>query len=239
MCAEGGRGSSRGAAVVVLKKCAPALWPQLPWQRHIKHLSPNRTTERRPYFNQQWQGAATASSALSLTLLHPFVPMSPLFSVLFIFIFFKLLGSPRCCGPSTHNQRLPCIRLLARVCCFWFSVIVCFCKSHYIFRAPRVSPEAGTVKSSAWEANFACKQKSHYGEEDGEDKQHIRGSDHCVVRQLVWLPSHLVDIEAYGEDECRHAEQDHWKEGAREIMSVHFTLTYTPVFILMCLNQNM
>lgn len=102
---------------------------------------------------------------------------------------------------------------------------MCFCKSHYIFRASRVSPEAGTVKSSAWEANFACKQKSHYGEEDGEDKQHIRGSDHRVVGQLVWLSSHLVDIEAYGEDECRHAEQDHWKEGAREIMSVHFTHT--------------
>lgn len=72
------------------------------------------------------------------------------------------------------------------------------------------------VESSAREANFACKQKSHYGEEDGEDKQHIRGTDHRVVGQLVWLTSHLVDIEAYGEDESRHAEQDHWKESERK-----------------------
>lgn len=41
ICAEGsrtgGRESSRGVAVVVLKKCAPALWPRLPWQQRIKH----------------------------------------------------------------------------------------------------------------------------------------------------------------------------------------------------------
>lgn len=72
------------------------------------------------------------------------------------------------------------------------------------------------VESSAWEANFAGKQQSHYSEEDGEDKQHIRGAHHRVVGQFVRLASHLVYIEAYGEDECRHAEQDHWKEGARE-----------------------
>lgn len=90
---------------------------------------------------------------------------------------------------------------------------MCFCKSHEIFRASYVSPEAGTVESSAWEANFACKQKSHYGEEDGEDKEHVRGADHCVVGQLVRLASHLVDIEAYGEDERRHAEEDHTSEG--------------------------
>lgn len=69
------------------------------------------------------------------------------------------------------------------------------------------------VESSAREANFACKQKSHYGEEDGEDEQHIRGTDHRVVGQLVWLTSHLVDIEAYWEDESRHAEQDHSSKG--------------------------
>jgi len=79
----------------------------------------------------------------------------------------------------------------------------------------------GTVNSSAWEANFACKQQSHYGEEDGEDKQHVRGADHCVVGQLVRLTSHLVNIEAYGEDECRHAEEDHWKEGTRENVLVY------------------
>lgn len=65
------------------------------------------------------------------------------------------------------------------------------------------------VVSSAWEAHFARKQKSHYGEEDGEHKQHIRGADHCVVGQLVRLASHLVDIESYGEDERCHAEKDH------------------------------
>lgn len=102
---------------------------------------------------------------------------------------------------------------------------MCFCKSRKIFRASRVSPEAGTVEPSAREANFACKQKSHYGEEDGEDEQHVRGADHCVVGQLVRLASHLVDIEAYGEDERRHTEQDHWKEGARETMLVYCTLT--------------
>lgn len=65
------------------------------------------------------------------------------------------------------------------------------------------------MQSSAWEADFAGKQKSHYGEEDGEDKEHVRGAHHRVVGQLVRLPPHLVDIEAYGEDERRHAEQDH------------------------------
>lgn len=79
---------------------------------------------------------------------------------------------------------------------------------------------------SAWEANFACKQKSHYGEEDGEDKQHVRGADHCVVGQLVRLASHLVNIEAYGKDERRHAEQDHWKEGVREKMLAYRTLKH-------------
>lgn len=76
-----------------------------------------------------------------------------------------------------------------------------------------MSPEASTFVSSAWEANFACKQKSHYGEEDGEDEQHIRRAYHCVVGQLVRLAPHLVDIEAYGEDERRHAEQDHASKG--------------------------
>lgn len=80
------------------------------------------------------------------------------------------------------------------------------------------------VKSSAWEANFACKQQSYYGEEDGEDKQHVRGADHRVVGQLVRLASHLIYIEAYGEDERRHAEQDHWKERSeREKKLVHCT----------------
>lgn len=93
-----------------------------------------------------------------------------------------------------------------------------------------------TVESSAREANFACKQKSHYGEEDGEDKQHIRRAHHRVVGQLVRLASHLVDIEAYGEDERRHAEQDHWREGAREEMLVYGHLLVIPMSSC-CLTQ--
>lgn len=111
---------------------------------------------------------------------------------------------------------------------FWTEFVVFDFQSLCVFvnpitfsEPPGVSPEAGNGESSAWEANFACKQKSHYGEEDGEDKQHVRGADHCVVGQLVRLASHLVDIEAYGEDERRHAEQDHWKEGAKEKMLVY------------------
>lgn len=68
---------------------------------------------------------------------------------------------------------------------------------------------------SAREANLAREQESHYSEEDGEDEQHVRGADHRVVGQLVRLPPHLVDVEAYGEDERRHAEQDHWEEEGR------------------------
>lgn len=91
---------------------------------------------------------------------------------------------------------------------------VCFVNPVKIFRASRFSPRGGPrFESSAREANFACKQKSHYGEEDGEDEEDVRGADHRVVGQLVRLASHLVDIEAYGEDECRHAEQDHAGEG--------------------------
>lgn len=67
-------------------------------------------------------------------------------------------------------------------------------------------------ESSAWEANLSCKQQSHYGEEDGEDKEDVRGAHHRVVGQLVWLTSDLVDVEAYWEDERCHAEQDHCKE---------------------------
>lgn len=80
------------------------------------------------------------------------------------------------------------------------------------------------IKSSAREANFACKQQSNYGEEDGENKQHVRGADHCVVGQLVGLTSHFIDIEAYWKDERRHAEQDHWKETEREKMLVRMII---------------
>lgn len=83
---------------------------------------------------------------------------------------------------------------------------------------PGSSPEGSVVESSTREANFSCKQQSHYGEEDGEDEEHIRGAHHRVVGQLVRLASHLVDIEAYGEDERRHTEQDHCKQREREKM---------------------
>lgn len=72
------------------------------------------------------------------------------------------------------------------------------------------------VQSSARETNFPCKQQSNYSEEDGEDEEHVRRADHRVVGQLVRLTSHLVDIEAYWEDERCHAEQDHWREGVGE-----------------------
>lgn len=83
----------------------------------------------------------------------------------------------------------------------------------YVFQASCVSPEAGADESSAREANFACKKQPHYSEEDGEDEQHIRRADHRVIGKFVRLASHLVYVEAYGEDECRHAEQDHAGEG--------------------------
>lgn len=75
-----------------------------------------------------------------------------------------------------------------------------------------VSPNPlGSGPPSAREANFAGEQESNYGEEDGEDEEHVRGAHHRVVGQLVRLAPHLVDVEAYGEDERRHAEQDHWQ----------------------------
>lgn len=75
---------------------------------------------------------------------------------------------------------------------------------------------AASVESSAWKADLPCKQQSYYSEEDGEDEQHVGGANHRVVGQLVGLAPHLVDIEAYGEDERRHAEQDHCGDGGRE-----------------------
>lgn len=68
-------------------------------------------------------------------------------------------------------------------------------------------------RSSAREADFSCKQQSHYGEENRQNEEHIRGAHHGVVRKLVRLASHFIDIETYGEDQRRHAEQDHSSEG--------------------------
>lgn len=84
-------------------------------------------------------------------------------------------------------------------------------------RRSGVASPLGSGPPSAGEANFAGEQESHYGEEDGEDEEHIGGAHHRVVGQLVRLAPHLVDVEAYGKDERRHAEQDHWrKEEERE-----------------------
>lgn len=78
--------------------------------------------------------------------------------------------------------------------------------------SPRGWRPLGSGPPSAGEANFAGKQESHYGKEDGKDEEHVRGAHHRVVGQLVRLAPHLVDVEAYGEDERRHAEQDHWRK---------------------------
>ena len=62
---------------------------------------------------------------------------------------------------------------------------------------------------SAWQTHLTGKQESHYGEEDGEDEEHVGGAHNSVVGEFVGLAPYLIDVEAYGKDECRHAEQDH------------------------------
>lgn len=62
---------------------------------------------------------------------------------------------------------------------------------------------------SAGQAYLTSKQQSHYGEEYGQNKEYIGRADHCVVGQLIWLSSNLIDVEADWEDESSHTEQDH------------------------------
>lgn len=62
---------------------------------------------------------------------------------------------------------------------------------------------------STWQADLACKQESHYGEEDGQDEEDVGGAHHGVVGKLIRLTSNFLDIEAHWEDEGGHAEQDH------------------------------
>lgn len=135
--------------------------------------------------------------------LHP--PRSLSFSVLFIYFY----------RPLTQNQRLPPVKFVVldfQTLSSVFVVVVVVVVNPQTFPGPLASVRRRARSSpSAREADFAREQKSHYGEEDGEHEEHVRGADHRVVGQLVRLPSHLVDIEAYGEDERRHAEQDHWK----------------------------
>lgn len=96
---------------------------------------------------------------------------------------------------------------------------MCFYKIPLNPQSPPPSRQSGGGgrhgRLSAWEAHLAREQESHYSEENGEHKQHVRGADHRVVGQLVRLAPHLIDVEAYGEDERRHAEQDHWEEEVR------------------------
>lgn len=97
-----------------------------------------------------------------------------------------------------------------------FSVFVCSYKIPLNPQSPPVVSLGGRHgRLSAREAHLAREQESHYSEENGEHKQHVRGADHRVVGQLVRLAPHLIDVEAYGEDERRHAEQDHCEEEVR------------------------
>lgn len=70
--------------------------------------------------------------------------------------------------------------------------------------------EEGT---SAGQAHLPSKQQPHYGEEYGQDEENVGGAHHSVVGQLIWLSSNLVDVEADGEYESSHTEQDHPCEG--------------------------
>lgn len=66
---------------------------------------------------------------------------------------------------------------------------------------------------SAGQAHLPRKQQSHYGEEYGQDKEHIGGAHHCVVGELIRLTSNLIDVESQWENECGHTEEDHCGEG--------------------------
>lgn len=46
----GGWKSCRGVTLVVLKKCAPALWSRLPWQQHIEHPFQQNNNRETPFF---------------------------------------------------------------------------------------------------------------------------------------------------------------------------------------------
>lgn len=69
---------------------------------------------------------------------------------------------------------------------------------------------------SAGQAYLPSKQQSHYGEEYGQDEEYVGGAHHCVVGELIWLSSNLVDVEADREYESSHTEQDHCDRGNTE-----------------------
>ena len=63
---------------------------------------------------------------------------------------------------------------------------------------------------STRKADLPREQQSHYGEEDGQDKQDVGGAHYSIVGQLVGLASHLVDVKPYREYQCCHTEQHHF-----------------------------
>lgn len=69
---------------------------------------------------------------------------------------------------------------------------------------------------STGQAYFPSKQQSYYGEEYGENKEDVGGAHHCVVGELIGLTSDLVDVEADGEYEGSHTEEDHCQRGSTE-----------------------
>lgn len=69
---------------------------------------------------------------------------------------------------------------------------------------------------SAGQAYLPGEQQPHYGEEYGQNEEYVGGAHHCVVGELIWLSSHLVDVEADWEYEGSHAEQDHCDGGNKK-----------------------
>lgn len=83
------------------------------------------------------------------------------------------------------------------------------------------------MASSARQAHLPCEQQPYYREEDGEHEEDVGRAHHRVVGQLVRLAAHFVDVEADGEDERCHAEQDHCREergggGGRQVRNLRY-----------------
>lgn len=95
---------------------------------------------------------------------------------------------------------------------FICSYFCCCCLSVLLFCLTKPTADAGRQKGlSARQADLPSEQQSHYREEDGEDKEYIRGAHHRVVGQFVRLTPHLINVKSYWEDEGSHTEQDHCK----------------------------
>lgn len=72
-------------------------------------------------------------------------------------------------------------------------------------------------KTSTGQAHLPSKQQTHYGEEYGQNEEHIGGTHHRVVGQLIWLTPDLADVEADWEYEGGHTEQDHCDRETRTL----------------------